>query len=135
DRERRLLGVGQAIEVGQDLRPAVAEVEVELAARAQLEQVEGKAPPGEEARRVGAGVRQTRIGEAVEPGVEVGEEVAHGLGQGAAGDQGRPALSFSRRARARSSATDSWWISWSRALRRLCSASHVRTSGSRPLGT
>ena len=64
-------------------------------------------PPGEEAAVVGAGLLDARVGQAVEPGVEVGEEVADGLDEGAAGDQGRPALSFSSRARARSSATDS----------------------------
>ena len=65
----------------------------------------------------------------------VGEEMADGLDQGAAGNHGRPALSFRSRARARSRATESWWISWRSCLRRWCSASHVRTSGSKSLGT
>ena len=73
---------------------AVAQVIIELAAGAELQQVQGEAPPGQEARGVGAGLRDARVGEAVEPGVELGEEVADGLDQGAAGDQGRPALSF-----------------------------------------
>src|SRR5262249_51941492 len=110
-------------------------LEVELAAGAELEQVQAQAPPGQEAGGVEAGRLQPRIGQAVQPGVQLGEEVADGLGPGGAGDQARPAFSFSSRARARSRATVSWWISWRRALRRLCSASHERTSGSKSLGT
>ena len=99
------------------------------------EEVQAEAPPSQEAAAVGAGVLVARVGQAIEPAAEVGEEVAGGLDQGAAGDQGRPALSFRNRALARSRATVSWWISRRRSLRRLCSASHERTSGSRYLGT
>jgi hypothetical protein len=135
DRQRRLLRVRQAIEVSQHARSAVAQFKIELAAGTELEQIQSESPPGEEACGVGAGLRDARIGQLIEPGVERGEEMADGLDQGAAGDQGPPALSFRSRARARSSATVSWWISWRSCLRRLCSASHVRTSGSSCLGT
>jgi hypothetical protein len=77
-----------------------------LATRAQLQQVQGQSPPGEEARGIGTGFRHARIREVIEPAVELGEEVAGGLDQRPAGDQGRPALSFWSRARARSSATE-----------------------------
>lgn len=70
-----------------------------------MQQVEEQPPPGQETAIVGAGVLDTRIGQMVEPGVEVGEEMPDGLDESAAGDQGRPALSFSQRARARSRAT------------------------------
>src|SRR5689334_5391195 len=130
-----LLGLGQAVEVDQHLCAGVTQFVIELATRAQLQQIQVKPPPGQEAFVVGTGVLHACVGEAVEPGVEVGEEVAGGLYQGPAGDQGRPALSLRCRARARSRATVSRWISWSRLLRRLCSASHERTSGRSSLGT
>ena len=107
DRQRRLLGLGQAVEVGQDRRAAVTQLKIELAAAAELKQVQAQPPPGQETRGVGASLLDARVGQAVEPGVELGEEVAGGLDQGAAGDQGRPALSFRFRALARSRATDS----------------------------
>jgi hypothetical protein len=107
NRQGRLLGLGQAVEVAQHRRAAVAQLVVELAAGAELEQVQAQPPPGQEAPGVGAGVLQARVGESVQPGVEIGEEMADGLDQGAAGDQGRPALSFRERALARSRATES----------------------------
>ena len=98
DRQRRLRGLGQAVEVGQDRSAAVAQLKIELTAGAELEQVQAGPPPGEKAREVSAGVRVARVGEAIEPGVEVGKEMAGGLDQGLAGDHGRPA--FRRRCRA-----------------------------------
>jgi len=88
---RRLRGPGQAVEVGEHPGAAVAQAVVGLAARAQLEQVQRQPPPGEGAGGVGARPGEARVGGAVEPGVDVGEEMAGGLGPGAAGDQGRPA--------------------------------------------
>ena len=107
NRQRGLFGLGQAVEVGQDRWAAVAQVEIELTAGAELKQVQRQSPPGQETRGVGAGVLGTRVGKAIEPGVKLGEEVAGGLDQGTAGDQGRPALSFSSRALALRSATES----------------------------
>src|SRR5262249_7363865 len=105
DRQRRLAGLSQAIEVGPHGRAAIVQLEIELAASAELEQVQGQAPPSQEARGVGASLWPARIGQALQPGVQLREEVAGGLDQGPADDQGRPALNFNCRARARSSAT------------------------------
>ncbi len=104
NREGRLLGLGQAIEVSQDLGTTITQLEIELATGAQLQQVQMQTPPGQEAAIVNAGLLNTCIGEPVEPGIELGEEVTDGLRQGTASDQGRPALSFRKRARARSRA-------------------------------
>jgi hypothetical protein len=76
-----------------------------LASGAELKQVQGQAPPGQKARGVGAGLLDAGVGEVAEPVVEFGEEVSDGLDQGPPGNQGRPPLSFSSRARARSRAT------------------------------
>jgi hypothetical protein len=78
-----------------------------LAAGGQLQQIQGDPSPGEEAGGVGAGLLDAGIGKAIEPDVELGEEVTNGLDQGLASDQGRPALSFRSLALARSSATES----------------------------
>src|SRR5262249_39180221 len=106
DRQSGLSGVGQAVEVGQDLRP-VAQLVIELASGAELEQVQSQAPPGEEAGGVGAGFLNTCVGQTLEPVVEVRETVTDGLDEGPSGAQGRPALSFRFRALARSRATES----------------------------
>ena len=63
DRQRRLLGLGQTVEVGQHRGTAVAQVIIELTAGAQLEQVQGQPPPGREACGVGASLRDARVGE------------------------------------------------------------------------
>lgn len=135
DRQRGLVGLGQSVQIGKDLRTAVPQFVIELASRAQLQQVQEDAPPGEEASGVGARFLDAAVGEAVEPGIEVGEEVSDGLDESATGDQGRPALSVSSRALAFSSATERRWISRSSRLSRLCSASHDCTSGRSSLGT
>jgi hypothetical protein len=107
DRQGGLCGLGQPVEVGEHRGTRIAQLEIELAAGTQLQQVELQAPPGQEAAVVGAGVLDPAVGEAVQPGVEVGEEVANGLDQGPPDDQVRPALSFRKRALARSRATAS----------------------------
>lgn len=85
-------GARQAIEVVQDLGPAGLQFEVQLPAAGQLQQVQQQAPPDQKARGVGASVLVTRIGQLLEPVVELGEEVAYGLDKGLAQDQGRPFL-------------------------------------------
>ncbi len=92
DRQRRLLRPGQAIEVGQDVGATVAEFIIELAAGAQLQQVQRQPPPDQETAGVDARLGHARIGQTIEPVAQLREEVADGLDQGAAGDQGRPAL-------------------------------------------
>ena len=82
-------------------------IEVELSAAAELEPVQGAPPPGQEAALVGKAVLVARIGQAVEPGVQLREEVVDGLHQSLTQVHGRPAFNFRSRARARSRATDS----------------------------
>jgi hypothetical protein len=69
---------------------AGVELEVELAAAAQLEQVQGQAPPGEEARRVGDGFGVAAVGQGLQLVVESGEEVTDGADEGLPEGQGRP---------------------------------------------
>src|SRR5258708_3622121 len=61
---------------------------IELLAGTELQQVQRESPPGEEAFVVGAGLLDAGIVQAIQPGVEIGKEVADGLDQGPAGDQG-----------------------------------------------
>ena len=130
-----LRGLGQAVEVVQDVGVAGLEIEVELAARAELEEVQGDAPPGQEAAVVLDGVGVAGVGELIEPVVEAGEEVADGQGQGGAEVYKRPRWRrrwgtwLLIRARVRSV------ISLRRRLRRRCSVIHWRTSASSSLGT
>src|SRR5262249_27698005 len=70
DGTRALVGVGQAVEVGQDVRTPSVELEVELAAAAQLTEIEPQSPPGQKAPAVNAGVLVAGVGQLVEPGVE-----------------------------------------------------------------
>lgn len=105
DWQGRLRGLGETVEVGQHLGSAIAQLKIKLAAGTELEQVQLYSPPGQETAVVGASVLDARIGKAVEPAVEVRKKVTDGLHQRAAGDHGRPALSFQKRTRARSSAT------------------------------
>jgi hypothetical protein len=77
DRPRRLPGIGQAIEVAQNLRAAGVELEVQLPPAAELEQVKANAPPGQEARFIDAHHLQAPIGQRLQPIVEVGEEMPH----------------------------------------------------------
>ncbi len=79
DGKRRLLGLGQTIEVGQNRLAAVAQFEIQLAACAELQQVQGNAPPAEEARGVDAILLDARVGEAIQPDIELGEKMANGL--------------------------------------------------------
>ena len=77
---------GGPLHTGQHLRPAVAELVIELAAGSQLQQVQCQTPPGQEAAHVGAVFLHPRIGQAIQPGVQLREEVADGLHQGTPGD-------------------------------------------------
>jgi len=92
DGARVVVGLGQAVEVVQDVGAAGVEVEIELASAAELEEVQADTPPAQKAGLVSDRVLVPGIREPVEPLVKVGEEVAGGEGEGAAGDQGCPAL-------------------------------------------
>jgi hypothetical protein len=71
-------GAQQTIEVAEHVRAFGAELEVELAATAQLQHVKKDAPAGEEAARVGNRFLVTTVGQLVQPGIPQGEEMAEG---------------------------------------------------------
>src|SRR5262249_52208353 len=123
-----------AVEVVQHRRAAAAELVIELAPAAQLADEEHQPVPDQEPLVIGHQGEEAGIVDRVDPGVQIGEEMAHGLGQDVADVQLRP-----RRRRSWTwpwtRARVNWLISWVRALRRLCSCTHVRTSSSRSWGT
>ena len=71
---------------------ASAAMAMAMPAAAELPQVQPQPPPGQKARLIGDEVAVARVGKALQPIVEVGKEMPHGLDKGAAGDHGRPAL-------------------------------------------
>src|SRR5207237_6718223 len=113
-------GARQAIEVGQHAGAIGVQFEVELPTAAQLEQIQRNAPPRQEAALVDDAVLVARVGKTIQPGIEVGIEVANGLDQGLTDAQGRPALRFWCRLWVRIKATLSRCISLRSRLRRGC---------------
>jgi hypothetical protein len=93
-RHGRLLGAGQAVEVIRHSGAGLAQLEVDLAAAAELAQEEEQADPQQEAAVVDQAVGVALVGEVIQPVVELGEEVADGADQGGADGQGRPRLRF-----------------------------------------
>lgn len=93
DGEVVLAGAGQAVEVGEHGR-ALAHIEVELAAGAKFEEEEAKGVVKEETLVVGDALLAACVGEVVEPGGEVGEEVTEGLDEDGTGLQVLPPLRF-----------------------------------------
>jgi hypothetical protein len=87
-----LIGPCQTIYVVEDLSPLGVQLEVQLPARPEFEEEEKQAPPEEELLVVGDEGRKTRVGQFVEPTVEIGEEMKDGPGEGGADVQTRPAL-------------------------------------------
>ena len=71
-------GFEQAVEVSQYLSAFRAEVVVQLATAAQLQDVQQDAPAGEEATGIGDGLLIAGVGQLVQPGVPQGEEMAQG---------------------------------------------------------
>src|SRR5215468_10609243 len=80
-------GARQAVEVVQNVRAPGIELEVELAAAAELGQVQPQAPPGQKACLVKDEIGVACVGQVV----ELGEKVMDGLDESAGHDQGRPA--------------------------------------------
>ncbi len=78
DRSSFLPRLRQAVQVGQDLRVAHVEVEVELSARPELEQVQTDAPPDEETLVVGDEGLKTSVWEMIQPSIELRPEMANG---------------------------------------------------------
>ena len=77
-RPRLLLGSGQAIEIVQHLCAAGIEVEIQLSATAELEQIQTEPPIDEETFVVDDQGRKAAIGNAIQPLIELGPEVADG---------------------------------------------------------
>lgn len=106
-----LLGLGQSVEIVQDFGAAGIEIEIELAATAELEQVQADPPPNEEPLVVDDQGRETCIGDVVEPPVKLGPEVEDGRRQGLAQAYDRPFRRFCSWAWLRTRARPSWEIS------------------------
>jgi hypothetical protein len=130
-----LLGFGQSVEIVQDFGTAGIEIEIELAATGELEQVQADPPPNEEPLVVDDQRQKTRIGDVIEPPVKLGPEVEDGRRQGLAETYNRPFRRFCSWAWLRTRARLSWEISWSRRLSRRCSSIHERTSSLKSIGT
>ncbi len=79
-RPRLLLGLGQAIEIAQHLCATGIEIEIQLSATAELEQIQTEPPPDEETFVVDDQGRETAIGNAIQPLIELRPEVADGCG-------------------------------------------------------
>ena len=123
------------LRLSSTLCAGLAQLEVDLAAAAELAQEQEQPDTQQEAAVVDQPVWVAAVGKGVQPVVELGEEVADGADQQRADVQGRPRLAFLLLGVSRTRATVSWWISASRALMRLCSAIHERTSSRRSRGT
>src|SRR5205823_958479 len=119
------------VDVPDDARRLLAVLEIELASAAEFADEQEDAVPQQEALVVLDAVLVALVGDAVEPGVEVGEEVGDGAGEGGADAQRRPAFWRLWVVWVRIRATVSRWISACRALMRLCSSIHERTSSRR----
>ena len=91
-RDGFLVGPGQTVDVGKDTRTLFAVLEIELAAAAEFTDEQQDAIPEQEPLVVLDAVLTARVGDRVEPTVEVGEEVSDGAGEGGADVQRRPAF-------------------------------------------
>ena len=77
-RPRLLLGLRQAVQIVQHLCAAGIEVEIQLPATTELEQIETEPPPDEETLMVDDEGQEAAIGHAVQPLIELRPEVADG---------------------------------------------------------
>ena len=77
-RPRLLLGLGQAVEIVQHLCAAGIEIEIQLPATAELEQIQTEPPPDEETFVVDDQGQEAAIGNAIQPLIELRPEVADG---------------------------------------------------------
>src|SRR6516165_7278326 len=74
-RSRLLLGLSEAVEVVEHLGAAGIEIEIELPATTELEQVQADPPPDEKSLIVDDQRHKAGIGHIVEPPIELGPEV------------------------------------------------------------
>ena len=128
-------GARQAIEVAQHLRAVRVELVIQLAPALQLAQEQAQPPPHQEPLVVDHHRQEPRVVDFVDPGVEIGEEVANGLNQDGADVQRRPRRRFWCGTCPLIRARLNWLTSWIRVLRRWDSCTHFRTSSSRSWGT
>ena len=84
----------QAVEVGQHLRAVAVELVVELPPTSQLAEEQAQPPPHQEPLVIDHQRQEPRIVNLVDPGVQFGEEMAHGPGQDRADVQCRPRRRF-----------------------------------------
>jgi len=135
DRQGLLVGRGQAVEIGQEAQLQVAQVKVNLPAAAQPQREDEQRQPEQEAAGVFHEGLEAGVRDLVQPGVELGEEVAQGADEDPAQLQDLPArrrcwvVCVFTRARLRRE------ISPIRRLRRRYSFCHCWTWGSRACGT
>jgi hypothetical protein len=94
NRPRLLLGLCQSVEIVQDFGATGIEIEIELAATAELEQVQANPPPDEELLVVDDQWHKTGIGHVIEPPLELGPEVADGCQERLAEAYNRPFRRF-----------------------------------------
>src|SRR6202035_3517073 len=111
------------------------QVEIQLPAAAELEQIQAQAPPDEKTLMVLDEGLKTTIRHVIEPGVQLRPKVAQDPHHGFAEVQDRPW----RRRRSwtwlRTSCRLSCEISWIKPLRRWYSSIHERTSSVKSTGT
>ena len=93
-RARFLVGLGQSVEIVQDLGAAGIEVEIKLAATAELEKVQADPPPDEEALVVNNQWHKTGIGDVIQPPLELRPEVEDGCQERLAETYNRPFRRF-----------------------------------------
>ena len=135
DRQGLLVGRGQAVEIGQEAQLQVAQVKINLPAAAQAQGEEEQRQPEQEAAGIDHEGLEAGVGHLVQPGVELGEEVAQGADEDRAQLQDLPARRRCWVVWVRTRARLSWEISRIRPLRRRYSFCHCWTWGSRAWGT
>ena len=81
DRQRLLVALGDAVEVFQDVEFQIAALVIELAAAAELAQEQHQPPPEEKATVVGHQDLPARVGQFIDPVVELGPEMPDGADQ------------------------------------------------------
>ena len=81
DRPRLLLRARQAVEIIQHVGAIGVALEIQLPATAQFAEEQRQPPPQQEAFVVNDKGLEARIGDLVDPVVELGEEVAYGQGE------------------------------------------------------
>jgi hypothetical protein len=114
---------------------APIQFEIELPARTEPEQIQGQPPPDQKTAVVGDARRETRVGNLVEPMVELGPEVPHGAHEGLAEIQDRPRRRLRSWAWLRTNIKHSCEISRSRRWSLWYSSIHERTSSLKSMGT